>query len=133
MPDPSPFSATGPACGVTRPADTQGEGTSLLQSAQDAAGAVADRARDAASAVADRAQQMASSVADTTGQVASRVRDTAADAWDTTSEYAGDQFENLTRWVQRNPRTALCLGFAIGCCPSLALAHRYCLVTMRER
>jgi hypothetical protein len=116
MPDPSPFAVGGTTGGASYPTGTPPESGSLLQSAQDAASAVADRARD-----------VASSVADTTEQIAGRVRDTATDAWETSSEYVGDQYDNLTRWVQRNPRTALCLGFAAGCCIG------YLLVTMRER
>jgi ElaB/YqjD/DUF883 family membrane-anchored ribosome-binding protein len=138
MPDPSPFSTSGTAGGATRPTEPQGKGVFVLHPPQSTAGAVADRAKDIASSVADKAQQaassvahtaeqVASSVASTTEQVASRVRDTATDAWETSSEYAGDQFGNLTRWVKRNPGTALCLGFAVGCCLG------YFLVTRRER
>jgi ElaB/YqjD/DUF883 family membrane-anchored ribosome-binding protein len=127
MPDPSPFPTSGTAGGATRAPETQGEGIFVLHSSESAASSVADRANDIASSVADKAQRVASSVSHTAEQVACRVRDTATNAWETTSEYAGDQFENLTHWVQRNPRTALCLGFAVGCCIG------YLLVTMRER
>jgi hypothetical protein len=108
MPDPNPFPQRGPTFG----AGTTGPGgpgqTDQGQSS------LMGTAREAASAVAEEARALPGQVASGVSDAARRASAATAQGWDTASDYMGDQFEDLTRWMQRNPVPALCIGFGIG-------------------
>jgi hypothetical protein len=108
MPEPNAFPPRDPTCG------TGATGAGGLGQPDQGQTSLLGAAQQAASAVAEAAAGLPGQVASGVSQAARRAASATAEGWDAGTEYVGDQFEGLTRWMQRNPGPALLIGLGIG-------------------
>jgi ElaB/YqjD/DUF883 family membrane-anchored ribosome-binding protein len=97
----------------------------IMDGAREAAGAVGDFARNAARSVTDTAKRATERVGNVAGDAVDVAREYAGEAAGTAREYAGEAFDiskgavenahtQVTKWVRRNPITALAVGVGVG-------------------
>jgi ElaB/YqjD/DUF883 family membrane-anchored ribosome-binding protein len=76
---------------------------------------IKDRVTDAVGSVADRARDLASHAGDRLSDAWKSTRETVSEATDMVGDRATETWDGFTHLISRNPVTAVCIAFGLGC------------------